>query len=345
MKGIYFGKTINGEDVYSYVLNNDFLKVEILNLGGIIKGVYLLEDEKKENLVLSYDNVKSYEISTTYFGAITGRVAGRIKNAILKIGEKSYQLEKNDGNNNLHGGIKSLNNKVWEVVYYENNSDNQKLTLKYISPHLENNFPAKVEFEVSYTLSDNNIVIEYLAVPDRETYINLTNHTYFNLTGNAKSNILNEKIYIEADNFIEVDKEIIPIKISKVHGAFDLKEGKKFKDIFSSTDIQNINVGSGIDHGFVLNQEKKLKCRCEDLESNRVLEIETDQPVVVMYTGNYLKGTPTLSNDIIPEKYYGFCLETQDYPDIYNLKREEMKIYSSDNPYTQKSIYRFSKLK
>ena len=89
MKGIYFGKTINGEDVYSYVLNNDFLKVEILNLGGIIKGVYLLEDEKKENLVLSYDNVKSYEISTTYFGAITGRVAGRIKNAILKIGEKS----------------------------------------------------------------------------------------------------------------------------------------------------------------------------------------------------------------------------------------------------------------
>lgn len=345
MKGIYFGKTERGGDVYSYTLSNDFLKVEILNLGGIIRGVYLLEDEKKENLVLSYDDVRSYEISTTYFGAITGRVAGRIKNAVLKIGEKSYQLEKNDGNNNLHGGIKSLNSKVWDVIYYENNNEKQKLVLKYTSPHLENNFPATVDFEVSYTLNENNIIIEYLAVPDRETYINLTNHTYFNLTGNAKNNILNEKIYIEADDFIEVDKETIPTKISKVYGAFDLKAGKEFSDIFSSTDIQNTNVGNGIDHGFVLNKDKKIKCRCEDLENNRMLEIETDQPVVVMYTGNYLEGTPTLSGNIIPKKYYGFCLETQDYPDVYNIKQESMKIYSPDNHYTQKSIYRFKKLK
>ena len=318
MKGIDFGKTERGEDVYSYTLSNDFLKVEILNLGGIIRGVYLLEDEKKENLVLSYDDVRSYEISTTYFGAITGRVAGRIK---------------------------SLNSKVWDVIYYENNKEKQKLVLKYTSPHLENNFPATVDFEVSYTLNENNIIIEYLAVPDRETYINLTNHTYFNLTGNAKNNILNEKIYIEADDFIEVDKETIPTKISKVYGAFDLKAGKEFSDIFSSTDIQNTNVGNGIDHGFVLNKDKKIKCRCEDLENNRMLEIETDQPVVVMYTGNYLEGTPTLSGNIIPKKYYGFCLETQDYPDVYNIKQESMKIYSPDNHYTQKSIYRFKKLK
>lgn len=336
----FFGLTQNNQEVYSYTLKNKFLKIEVLNLGGIIKNIIILDEDREENIVLAYDKVESYEKSPTYFGAITGRVAGRIKNAHLKLKGQDIYLEKNDGENNLHGGFNSLNSKLWEVTTTENENE---IVLSYVSPHMENNFPAEIKFEVKYTLEGRSLVISYLGIPDRETYINLTNHTYFNLSGDAKKNILDEKIQIMADKFIRVDKNIIPIGISEVYGSFDLRESRDFRNLFLSKDEQILNAGVGIDHGFVLNENSTIKARYEDSYSGRILEIETDQPVIVMYTGNYLENTPNLENNKIAQKYLGVCLETQDYPDIQNLIMDKMKIYSPTQHYKQKTKYKFIK--
>ncbi|MCQ8211036.1 galactose mutarotase [Cetobacterium somerae] len=340
---VKFSETKDKKTVYSYKLINSKIEIEILNYGGIIKSINFPDrNGKKENIVLSYDNLESYTKDVTYFGCITGRVAGRIKNGILKINEENYQLELNNNKNNLHGGFNALNNKVWDVVSEEIGNDFLKIVMCYRSPHMENNFPANVEFTVSYTLRESTLEIDYIGVPDRETYINLTNHTYFNLSGDAKRDILDQKIFIFANEYISVDEEIIPVEILPVmDSVFDLTKGRKFKEIFNSQENQIKIVGNGIDHGFILDKKHIKKCRCEDIESGRILEIETDQPVVVLYTGNYLENTDVLASDIKPHKYYGFCLETQDYPDIKNLIEEKMEIYNSSNPYIQKTKYSF----
>lgn len=340
---VKFSETKDKKTVYSYKLINSKIEIEILNYGGIIKSINFPDrNGKKENIVLSYDNLESYTKDVTYFGCITGRVAGRIKNGILKINEENYQLELNNNKNNLHGGFNALNNKVWDVVSEEIGNDFLKIVMCYRSPHMENNFPANVDFTVSYTLRESTLEIDYIGVPDRETYINLTNHTYFNLNGDVKRDILEQKIFIFANEYISVDEEIIPVEILPVmNSVFDLTKGRKFKEIFNSQENQIKIVGNGIDHGFILDKKHIKKCRCEDIESGRILEIETDQPVVVLYTGNYLENTDVLVNNIKPHKYCGFCLETQDYPDIKNLIEEKMEIYSSNNPYIQKTKYSF----
>lgn len=338
-----FGKIENDQAIYSYKLINSEIEVEILNYGGIIKSIVVPDRNGiKENIVLSYDNIKSYQKDITYFGCITGRIAGRIKKGLLKINNKSYQLELNNNKNHLHGGFNALNNKIWKVTSEEIGRDFLKLTLNYKSPHLENNFPANVDFTVTYTLKNSSLEINYFGLPDQDTYLNLTNHTYFNLSGNAKKDISKEKITIFADEFINVDNDIIPTKITNVENSiFDLRRGQIYEDIFKSSNEQVSIVGNGIDHGFILNKKFTLNCICEDFESGRLLEIVTDQPVVVLYTGNYLEKTDLLCNKISPLKYYGFCLETQDYPDIQNLISEKMKIYNLENPYIQKTIYTF----
>lgn len=338
-----FGKIENNQAIYSYKLINSEIEVEILNYGGIIKSIIVPNRYGiKENIVLSYDDIESYRKDITYFGCITGRVAGRIKNGLLQINNKSYQLEINNNKNHLHGGFNALNNKIWKVVSEEIGPDFLKLTLNYKSPHLENNFPANVDFTVTYTLKNSSLEINYFGLPDQDTYLNLTNHTYFNLAGNAKTDILKEKITIFADKFINIDKDVIPTKITNVDNSiFDLRQGKIYEDIFKSSDKQISIVGNGIDHGFILNKKFNINCVCEDFESGRILEIITDQPVVVLYTGNYLEKTDLLSNKISPKKYHGFCLETQDYPDIQNLISKKMKIYNLENPYTQKTLYIF----
>lgn len=338
-----FGKIENNEVVYSYKLINSEIEVEILNYGGIIKSIVVPDrNGVKENIVLSYDELGSYRKDITYFGCITGRVAGRIKKGLLKIKDKSYQLEINNHKNHLHGGFNALNNKIWKVISEEIGKDFIKLTLAYKSPHLENNFPANVDFNVTYILKDSSLEINYFGLPDQDTYLNLTNHTYFNLSGNSKRDISKERITIFSDEFINVDKNTIPTKIMKVDNKiFDLRYGRLYEEIFNSLDKQISIVGNGIDHGFVLNNRFKVNCICQDFESGRLLEIITDQPVVVLYTGNYLEKTDLLSNKIIPKKHHGFCLETQDYPDIQNLISKKMKIYNSLNPYVQKTIYTF----
>ncbi|MGL5229784.1 MAG: aldose epimerase family protein [Cetobacterium sp.] len=339
----FYGLTKEKEKVYVYKMIGKNIEVEILNYGGIIKRI-LIPDKYgvRNNIVASFDSFKEYERTSMFVGCITGRVAGRIKNGVLRIKDKIYQLDCNEGRNHLHGGYSSLNKKLWNDVAIRASKDTLKLTLRYKSCHLENKFPAEIDYYVSYILKEDSLEIRYLGIPDRETYTSLTNHTFFNLSGNFNKNILEHKICLMADKYIKVDSEKIPTEIVFTQNSiFNLTKSYRIGDILNSEDDQLKLGGNGIDHGFVLEKIDSPQCLVEDLETGRYMTVETDQPVIVFYTANQVRDDLVLYKNIKPMKHFGFCLETQDYPDIQNLKKEAMEIYDIHNPYVQKTIFKF----
>lgn len=332
-----FGITKNNEEVINYTIEAQNMRVEILNYGCTIKSIYTPDKQGNlENIALGFDSLEDYEKENTpYLGCIVGRTAGRTKEGFLKIGDKKYQLSKNNGNNNLHGGINGLHRKVWES--YAVLADNKAvLTFKITSPHMEEGFPGTVEFTIRYTIDENSITIEYLGIPDRETYMNLTNHTYFNLSGNSKTDILQQEIKLNATGYYAVDQETLPLKLIKEDEIFNPNENICLGKVLETSNNQIEIAGGGYDHPFLLSKTEKVDGYAVDKKSGRKLEFTTDQPVVVFYTGNYLGESTNYP------KHGGFCLETQDYPDIVNLFPENMKIYSQKNIYSQKTTYIFS---
>ena len=202
-----------------------------------------------------------------------------------------------------------------------------------------------MEFTVKYTLRENKLIVEYDGKASEDTYINLTNHSYFNLSGDLKRNIDNQKIMLCCDRYIKVDEKTLPVEITDVkESIMDLRNGKRFKDIFESDDEQIKIVGNGIDHPFIFNEVgDSVKARLEDEESGRTLEVKTDQPVGVIYTGNYVHEAKILSNGVKAQDHLGVCIETQDYPDVLKFLPEKGKIYNKINDYKQKTIFIFGK--
>lgn len=331
-----FGKLKTGEEVFAYALKNDEMEVEILDYGGIIRKI-LTRDRKGnlENIVLNFKTLKEYEDNLSYhLGGIVGRNAGRIKDGKLKINKKVYQLEVNNNGNNLHGYPDYFMTKLWRATSIAQ-EDKLKLILTRNSPHLESNFPGSIDIKVIYTLEKNSLKIEYIGIPDRETYMNLTNHTYFNLSGDIKEDIGNQKIELLCDKYIQVDSMTLPKKVSNVDlKIFDLRTGKYFKEILNSSEEQIKIVNNGLDHPFIFSKKEKIDGRVSDEKSGRALEIKTNQPVAVVYTGNYLE-------NIFTKNYLGFCLEMQDYPDVSQFHEEKMKLYSREQRYYNKSEYTF----
>lgn len=341
-----FGVTKDGEKVFSYILKNNFLEVEILTFGGIIRKVKMPDKNGKlENIVLGFDHLEDYESKIgLHLGAIVGRNAGRIKGGKLLIGDKEYQLEKNNFDNNLHGYPDFFAKKIWEAETFESGEE-IGVILRRISPHLESNFPGEVKVSVKYTLNQNKLILEYFGEADRDTYINLTNHSYFNLSGDLKNNIDEQKITLYCDKYMEVDRETLPIKIVDVNGSImDLRNGRKFSEIFSSKDEQVKIVGNGIDHPFIFNNTKdQIVAKIEDEKSGRVLKVMTDQPVGVIYTGNYVCEAEEFYTKIKAENHMGVCIETQDYPDVLKFLPEKAKIYNKNVNYKQKTTFIFEK--
>lgn len=340
----YFGITKKNEEVKAYTLKNEFLEVEILNYGGIIRKIMTPDKNGNfENVVLGFDNIEDYEKKVgIHFGAIVGRNAGRIKDGLLIINEKKYELEKNNGNNNLHGYPEHYAAKIWNVEKKQD-KDKSSLVLTRVSPHLEANFPGEINLKVVYTLNKNVLEISYEGIPDRDTYINLTNHSYFNLSGDLKEVVNNQIIELHCDEYVEVDEATLPVKISKVDNTImDMRKGKRFSEIFNSNAEQIKIVGNGLDHPFIFNGRDEIVAKFTDEKSGRIMEVITDQPVGVIYTGNYVKGAEVLSNNIKAENHMGFCIETQDYPDVIKFLPEKAKIYNKNNVYKQKTKFIFS---
>lgn len=326
-----FGLLENGKEVFNYKIKNKYLEIEILSLGGIIKSLKVPDKNGVfENIVLGYETLKEYENDRNHYSCITGRNAGRIKNGILKIDEIEYFLEKNNGNNNLHGGPNGLNKMNWEGEFLSVKENKAILSLKLRSEHLESGFPGNVEFTVNYIVDKNTLTLEYFGNSDRNTYINLTNHAYFNLTGNHEKNILNMDLDLKVIGYGKVDKETLPIEYDYEECIIEKNKKNRLKNIIKSGHEQVEIVGGGIDHPFILSKDNIYDGVLVDEESGRVLKFKTDQPVVVIYTGNFL--------DI---KHTGICFETQDYPDVFNSIPEKINIYNEKNKYYQKTTFGF----
>ena len=297
------------EEIKIYTLENEFLKVELLNLGAIIKKIELKDKNGNiKNVVLGYEDIEKYRENLAYLGAIIGRTAGRIKDGILKLDATEYQLDKNNNGNTLHGGKNSISHRFWNVQNIENG-----LCFSIKSSDLDNGYPANVEIKVSYILSKNELLIKYFATTDNLTYLNLTNHSYFNLSGNPDNIIYEDILKIDSDYLIGINENSIPYEtINLDNSIFNFKEAKKLEEFFKADDKQKTIANNGIDHPYIFN-EKIGKLEIKNIKSGIKMSVETNNPAVVIYTANYLQ-------DIGFKKHSAICFETQEVPNLYRDK-------------------------
>lgn len=335
-----FGTTKNGSKTYLFSISNDNgVKVEITNFGGRIKSIFTPDKNNvTDDIVLGYDNIIDYENSTECFGAIIGRNSNRIKNAQFSLNGHTYHLEKNDGNNNLHSGFISLDKRVWN---YET-SDNS-LTLTYLSEDNDGGFPGNVKIKVVYTLNNSNqLKIDYSATTDKDTLVNMTNHSYFNLSGHKGGAILNHLLKINADSISEINKDLTQTgKIYNIRNTpFDFNDFTEVGKRINDSNIQ-LEYAGGYDHNFILRSEG-LRDVAELIEptNGRTLKVTTDMPCMQLYTGNFLNGAKG-KDGAIYNKRSGLCFETQFYPDSLNVPEFPSAILKKGEEYKSTTIFSF----
>ncbi len=309
---------VDGKEVFQFTLTNkNGIEVKIINYGGAITSIKAPDRNKVfENVTLAFDSLEGYlQKGNPCFGCLVGRFANRIGKGKFTIDGKTYTLALNNNGNTLHGGLKGYDKVVWDAKALP---EKNALTLLYNSKDGEEGFPGNVKITVEYKLTDDNaLVIEYHAVTDMATPINLTNHTYFNLSGGADADILDHELTLKATCYTEADDTLIPTgKLIPVKGtALDFTTVKKV-----GKDINQVQ--PGYDHNFVLDNENGALQKIGTLhhkKSGRVMHVATTQPGVQLYTGNFLDGSLTHTpGGIKYNRYAGLCLETQHYPDSPN---------------------------
>lgn len=346
-----YGQLPDGQTADLYTLHNESgMTVSITNYGGIVVSLTTPDRNGKfEDVTLGMDSLAGYVKGTPYFGALVGRYGNRIAKGKFTLDGKPYTLVTNNFGNHLHGGTVGFDKVLWTATPVE--GDEPALKLTYTSKDGEEGYPGNLSVEVTYTLlKDNALKIDYQATTDKPTVVNLTNHTYFNLTGGAKRDILDHVVTLYADKFIPIDKTLIPTgKLQPVAGTpFDFTKptvvGTRIND---STDTQ-IKFGGGYDHGWVLNgsgDSLKLAATVYEPTSGRVMEVRTTQPAIQFYTGNFLDGTLTGREGIAYKKRFALCLETEHYPDSPNQPSFPTTTLRPGETYKTTTIYQFSSKK
>ncbi len=296
MKKEPFGKTEDGQAVDLYTLSNkNGMEAAITNFGGIIVSLKVPDrNHKMDDVVLGYDQLDGYLTNKAFFGAIVGRYANRIAQGKFVLNGVTYDIPKNDGKNALHGGLKGFNKRLWTAKDVSS-AHGQALELTYLSADGEEGFPGNLTAEVVYTLTDQNGFASYSATTDKETVLNLTNHSYFNLAGQGNGDILGHELTIRADRFTPVDSTLIPTgELKPVKGtALDFTKATAIGARINQ-DEEQLKVGKGYDHNWVLNAGGKgmsMAAEAYDPKSGRVLQVLTDQPGVQFYSGNFLDGS------------------------------------------------------
>lgn len=343
MKQRPFGKNTKGEAATLYTFENSSgMVMEVTDFGATLYSL-LVPDGKggKIDVVLGYDDPIGYEgPSGTFFGATVSRNANRIGNARVVINGKEYRLDQNDGNNNLHSGYDFQSFRIWKVKAMTENS----ITFSLHSPDGDQGYPGAVDMDVTYTLTEENEVrLDYYAVPDADTILNLTNHSYFNLNGHASGSILKHTVWLDADSFTRADAQSIPTgEIVPVAGTpMDFRTRKEVgRDI--EMDYEALNFGKGYDHNWCLNNGGKLAKVAEltgDL-SGITMDVSTDLPGVQIYTANFLEKEAG-KDGVVYLRRQGICFETQYYPDALNHPNFPSTLCKAGEVYKTTTIYRF----
>ena len=331
----------DGKEVFLYTLTNaNGVQVKITNYGGTVTSwISPDKNNKVSNIVLGFDSLSGYLAKPPYFGAIVGRYGNRIAKGKFKIDSAKYTLATNNGVNHLHGGNKGFDKQVWDAA---TTSDSiASLQLSYISKDGEEGYPGNLKVTVLYTLTnDNELKIEYSAATDKATPLNLTNHSYFNLSGDVANTILDESLMIDADNYTPVDSSLIPTgEIKSVKGsAFDFTKATKIGARIDS-------VKGGYDHNFVLNKKDTALTKAATLtddRSGRTLEVFTTQPGMQFYTGNFLDGSIKTSAGASINKHAALCMETQHFPDSPNQPKFPTTILLPGQTYHSVTMYKLS---
>lgn len=343
-----FGTSGSGQEVVIYTLRNSKgMVAEITNYGGIIRSLTAPDrDGNFEDIVLGYDTLGEYEKENPYFGALIGRFGNRIALGKFSLNGEQYTLTTNDGPNHLHGGDRGFDKVVWDAEP-SMTEDGPSLLLKYVSADGEEGYPGTLTAEVRYTLTDDNeIRIDYQATSDQATPVNLTHHSYFNLSGNARRDILGHHLQIAADYFTPVDNTLIPTgEYRPVDGTpFDFRSAKAIGEDIEAENEQ-LTFGGGYDHNWVLEKEAlgelKYMATLSDPESGRVMKIHSTEPGLQFYSGNFLDGTLT-GKGVLYQHRYGLCLETQHFPDSPNQPDFPSTFLQPGQVYGSRTIYSFS---
>ncbi|MBN1806461.1 MAG: galactose mutarotase [Sedimentisphaerales bacterium] len=338
-----FGQTTDGRQVALYTLTNpNGLRAKITNYGAILVSLEVPDRKGKlADVALGFDSLDGYLKVHPYFGAIVGRYANRIGKAQFTLNGVLYKLAANNNENHLHGGIKGFDKAVWKPDEAKAQGDEAWVKMSYISEDEEEGYPGNLACTVTYTLTkDNELKINYEAETDKTTIINLTNHAYFNLGGQGNGDILSHELMINADNYTPVDEGLIPTgEIRRVRNSpMDFTSPMTIGSRISQ-------VEGGYDHNYVLNSEGGTLALCAEVyepTSGRVMTIHTTEPGVQFYTGNFLDGTLTGKGNKVYKKHYGFCLETQHFPDSPNRPSFPTVVLEPGQKYTSESIYKFS---
>ena len=342
-----FGEMEDGRLAHLYTLNND-KKVEarITNFGGIVVSLKAPDrDGVMDDIVLGYDTLEEYLKDVYYFGCIVGRYANRIAKGRFSLHGIEYVLAQNSDRHHLHGGYRGFNKVLWDAVGIEG-GDGVGLALTYLSRDGEEGFPGNMAVRVLYFLTnDDELRIEYTATTDRDTVVNLTHHSYFNLASANVGDILGHVLMIDADRFTPVDSSLIPIgELKKVKGT--PLDFTKPTEIGARIDLdyEQLRFGGGYDHNWVLNKDVgslSLASTVYEPTTGRYMEVYTTEPGVQFYSGNYLVGVIGKGGRVYNRRG-GFCLETQHFPDSPNQTRFPSTVLEAGDTYTQTTIYRFS---
>ncbi|KKK38692.1 aldose epimerase [Mesobacillus campisalis] len=324
--------------------NANNMCVSVLDFGGIITKIIAPgRFDSLENVVVSFKDCEDYENDPNFFGALIGRVAGRIQGSTFKLGGKTYELPANNGQNHLHGGPGGFHQVIWKADPFLKR-ECVGLKLSHHSPDGDGGYPGNLDVTVTYTLDNKNrLTIEYEAVSDATTPLTLTNHTYFNLSGDLKRPVDEHEVIIDSSTFVELDEELIPTgeKVPVEGTPFDFRAGRVLGAGFNDDYGQNKIAGSGYDHYFIFDKEKEFDAVVAEPRSGRVMTVKTTQPGMVMYTGNSLDDSMKLAEGP-SRKHLGVCFETQGSPASLHHEGFPGIILKAGEKYTQQTVFGFS---
>ena len=343
--------TADGQSVDLYTLRNVHgVEAKITNYGGILVSLKVPDRNGKfDDVVLGFNDLDTYLKGHPYFGALIGRYGNRIAKGRFTLNGVEYKLAVNNGENTLHGGIKGFDKVVWTGKEMKTKAG-PAVVLTYLSKDGEEGYPGNLNVRVVYTLTNNNeLKIEYSATTDKDTVTNLTHHSYFNLAGEGNGDILSHLVTINGSRFLPTDAGSIPTgELRKVAGTpFDFLTAHAIGERINQ-DEEQLKLGNGYDHTWIINGRSgtlRLAATAYESTSGRTMQVWTTEPGVQFYTGNFLDGTLTGKSGKIYQRRFGFCFETQHYPDSPNHPAFPTTTLKKGATYRSTTIYRFGSRK